>query len=394
MPTTFHRARHALTSAYALALALLLHLHLPASLHALETTRVPRNPYAPAPGSRSTDPSAAPTANTSKSSPSTTSSAAAALLSNTLSGTPDPLGEWYAVGHRMGQEALPYYSTFSVEGKDVSKRLTEVLNALGIKPDTQLKNTEFRLLQQGWDDAIAGSSPAMTYPPDQSRSIVPPALRGFHRFEKISPATGVETLADKAAEWKKAVVKVVIASAKDLKGHGTGFIIGPGLVLTNNHVVKGGSQFAVQLEADNTIYDAVLIAKQDVPDVALLRVELPEDHAVLPIGISAQCRELDEVIMVGYPQFIELSATYVKGSISSTKRTFHDCEVLQLDIRANPGNSGGPVITTDGNVVGLLTFGLGAVDPKLAQFTFAIKTDSVIPFLEQHAHGQYARQVE
>ncbi|WP_395740612.1 S1C family serine protease [Prosthecobacter sp.] len=382
MPTAFHHASRALASAILLALALLIHLQPPASVHALESARVPRNPYAPPPSARTpTLPTAAATT------PST-------LLASTPGATPDPLGEWYAVGHRMAQEAMPYYRTFAVAEKDIGKRLTEVLSALGIKADTQLKNTELKLLQQGWDDAAAGRALALTYPPDQDRSIVPPALRGFFRFGKSSPGAGVETLADKAAEWKKAVVKVATGSEKGVEGHGTGFIIGPGLVLTNNHVVDGSTHFAVQLEADNTIYDATLIAKQAVPDVALLRVQLPEDHAVLPIGISAQCRELEEVIMVGYPQFIELSATYVKGSISSTNRVFHDCEVLQLDIRANPGNSGGPVISTEGNVVGILTFGFGAVDPKLAQFTFAIKTDTVIPFLEQHARGQYSRQVE
>lgn len=294
----------------------------------------------------------------------------------------------------MAQEALPTYREFEIKNAAISSRLAEVLAALGVQP-TSLKASQFKLLQQGWDDAIAGNAPALTYPPDQTKSLLPRALRGYHKF-KTSPGTSPAdtpgaTLADKAALWKKAVVKVIDINEKDeLLGHGSGCFIGPGLVLTNNHVVSGAAAVAIQLESDKTYHPATVIATQKIPDVALLRVDL-KDHEIIPIGSSADCRELEEVIMIGYPIYVEKSATYVKGAISSTDRIFKKNEVLQLDIRANHGNSGGPVITTDGRLIGILTFGLGSINAELSQFTFAIKSDFLRPFLEQHARGMYEK---
>ena len=317
------------------------------------------------------------------------STEAPAAESATTAPTADPLGEWYLVGHRMSQAARGSYRQFGLTNADISRRLPEVIAVLGVHSDT-LKDAEIQRLQQGWDDALLGKAPALTSPPDQPKSLLPLPLRGYHKFQrKIVPDAPGTTLADKAVLWKKAVVKVIDADAKgELLGHGSGSFIGPGLILTNNHVVSGATNIAIQLESDKSVHPAVVIATQEIPDVALLRVDI-KDHEILPVGRSADCRELEEVIMIGYPIFIEKSATFVKGAISSTDRLYKENEVFQLDIRANHGNSGGPVITTDGRIIGILTFGLGGIDLELSQFTYAIKSDFLRPFLEKHARGLY-----
>lgn len=298
-----------------------------------------------------------------------------------------PLGEWYLVGHHMSQAALSSYRQFGLTNADISRRLPDAIAVLGVQ-SSSLKADELQLLQQGWDDALLGKAPALTYPPDQPKSLLPPALRGYHKFQrKKAPDAPGTTLADKAALWKKAVVKVRVKLA-DGTVHGSGSFIGPGLVLTNHHVIEDALSIVVELEADETIHPATLLAHQFIPDVALLRVDI-KDHEILPVGRSADCRELEEVIMIGYPIFADDSATYVKGSISSTNRIFEKNDVFQLDIRASHGNSGGPVITTDGRIIGILTFGLGSSNPELIQFTYAIKTDFIRPFLETNARGQY-----
>ncbi|WP_395752555.1 hypothetical protein [Prosthecobacter sp.] len=125
----------------------------PGSLNALESPRTPRNPYAPPPSVRAAN---APKIH--------------------------PQGEWYAVGYRMAQEALPSYSVMEIPEDDLSRRLLPVLATLNIKADTDLSSADLKLLQQGWDDALARRSPALTYPPDQPQSIVHEGLRGFHAF--------------------------------------------------------------------------------------------------------------------------------------------------------------------------------------------------------------------
>lgn len=304
-------------------------------------------------------------------------------------GTPqvDAQGEWYAVGYRMGMESIAGFRMLELTETDISQRLEGVLDALGAPPST-LKNSELKLLQRGWDDAAAGRAATLTYPPDQPKSLVPKALRGFHKF--VRRADSQETLADKVVEWKKAVVKVLATSANgENLGHGSGFFIGPGLVVTNHHVAEGGEKLMVQLEADNTWHPATVVAQAEVPDVALLQIE-KRDNETLPIGVSKNCRQLEEVVLIGYPKYAHLNATSVKGSISATNLIYRDhYEVLQLDIRANPGDSGGPVINSQGSVVGILTFGLGAVDAKLSQFTFAQESDFWLPFLQKYAPGKY-----
>ncbi|MBB5031492.1 S1C family serine protease [Prosthecobacter vanneervenii] len=305
---------------------------------------------------------------------------------------PHPHGEWYLLGHTMARQAAPTYRQFHYKNNAISRRLSAVLAPLGIQADT-LKASQLQFLQLGWDHGIIGRPLAIVPPEDQAKSILPPQLRGYITFKNQPPAGANPadipggTLADKAALWKKAVVKVLI-KLPDGSAHGSGAFIGPGLILTNHHVIEGATSIEVQLEEDASLHPATLIADQKVPDVALLRVQFT-DHEILPIGRSSECRELEEVIMIGYPIFAEASATYVKGAISSTHRIFKKNEVLQLDIRSNHGNSGGPVITTDGRIIGILTFGLGGLNPELSQFTFAIKTDFVRPFLEEHARGLY-----
>ena len=176
----------------------------------------------------------------------------------------------------------------------------------------------------------------------------------------------------------------------DGTAHGSGFFIGPGLVVTNAHVIEGGTKVVVKLEADSSLHPATVLAQQDVPDVALLQID-KQDNEYLPLGVSANCRELEEVVLIGYPHFDHLNATSVKGSISATNRVFLKEKVIQLDIRATHGNSGGPVIDTDGCVIGILTSGLGSEDPELAQFTFAQHMDFVLPFLEKYAKGRFER---
>ena len=226
----------------------------------------------------------------------------------------------------------------------------------------------------------------MTYPPDQTGTLVPVPLRGFHRF--INAATG--ELADNAAEWKKAVVLV-----RSRTGHGTGFFIGPGLLLTNHHVVHDEKTVQVQIEENKTIriHKAEVLASQEVPDVALLQVEWKANTS-LPIGDSDLCKELQEVVMIGYPAFDRPAATFVKGHISSTSGAPEDIEeakafdTFQLNIEATGGNSGGPVVDTNGSVVGMLTFG---ITKAKRDFIFAQKTNFILPFIEKHAKGKFQR---
>lgn len=149
------------------------------------------------------------------------------------------------------------------------------------------------------------------------------------------------------------------------EGLGSGFVIdaAEGLILTNNHVVDGGTQIDVTVEvADGSrqTLSAKLIGKAPDFDVALLKTEKPLSVPALQLGDSDQLRVGEWVMAVGNP--FGLSQSMSVGIISGKHRedmnpSGHQgvYDFLQTDASINPGNSGGPLVDMNGRVVGMNT---------------------------------------
>jgi S1-C subfamily serine protease len=142
---------------------------------------------------------------------------------------------------------------------------------------------------------------------------------------------------------------------------GTGVvIIDNGTILTNLHVVAGAKKIRVRF-ANGQESDAVLVGAQPEHDLAVLRAEtLPDDLEAATMRSTSDLRPGDHVIAVGHPFGIGPSVSY--GVVSGLKREFRSPEgaktltnLIQFDAAANPGNSGGPLVTMDGQVVGIVT---------------------------------------
>ncbi len=142
---------------------------------------------------------------------------------------------------------------------------------------------------------------------------------------------------------------------------GTGVvIIDNGTILTNLHVVAGAKRVRVRF-ANGHESDATMISAQPENDLAVLKASsLPDDLEAATMRSTADLRPGDHVIAVGHPFGIGPSVSY--GVVSGLKREFRSPEgertltnLIQFDAAANPGNSGGPLVTTDGQVVGIVT---------------------------------------
>jgi S1-C subfamily serine protease len=142
---------------------------------------------------------------------------------------------------------------------------------------------------------------------------------------------------------------------------GTGVvIIDNGTILTNLHVVSGAKKVRVRF-ANGHESDAVMTGAQPENDLAVLRaLSLPDDLQAATMRSTADLRPGDHVIAVGHPFGIGPSVSF--GVVSGLKRSFRapDGEktlsnLIQFDAAANPGNSGGPLVTMDGQVVGIVT---------------------------------------
>jgi S1-C subfamily serine protease len=142
---------------------------------------------------------------------------------------------------------------------------------------------------------------------------------------------------------------------------GTGVVIlDNGTILTNLHVVYGARRVKVRFHNGHES-EAQLINIQPENDLAVLKAQsLPDDLEAATMRSTSDLRPGDQVVAVGHPFGIGPSTS--AGVVSGLRREFRDPEgkkmltnLIQFDAAANPGNSGGPLVTMDGHVVGIVT---------------------------------------
>jgi serine protease DegQ len=144
-------------------------------------------------------------------------------------------------------------------------------------------------------------------------------------------------------------------------GVGTGVVIvDKGIILTNLHVVIGAERIKVRF-FDGMESEATVIATRPEHDLAVLQAKtIPDDLQSAALRSTADLAVGDHVIAIGYPFGIGPSAS--AGVVSGLRREYHSPEgkrvltnLIQFDAAANPGNSGGPLVTASGEVVGIVT---------------------------------------
>ncbi len=159
-------------------------------------------------------------------------------------------------------------------------------------------------------------------------------------------------------------------------GHGSGFAIAPdGLVVTNSHVVHGAAHLTARFP-DGQGFAARLIGEDTATDVALLRVEAG-DVPYASLGSSARLRVGQIAIAIGNP--FGFQTTVTAGVVSALGRALPAAsgrlvdDVIQTDAALNPGNSGGPLLDSRGEAIGVNT----AIIPGAQGICFAVAIDLV-----------------
>ncbi|NNK40514.1 MAG: PDZ domain-containing protein [Winogradskyella sp.] len=139
-------------------------------------------------------------------------------------------------------------------------------------------------------------------------------------------------------------------------GTGSGVIISPsGHIITNNHVIRGASEISITLN-NNKTYTAELIGTDQDTDIALLKINAEEDLPFITFGDSDNAKIGEWVLAVGNP--FNLNSTVTAGIISAKSRDLSGSakqSFIQTDAAVNPGNSGGALVNTKGELIGINT---------------------------------------
>ncbi|MBQ9924745.1 MAG: trypsin-like peptidase domain-containing protein, partial [Clostridia bacterium] len=159
---------------------------------------------------------------------------------------------------------------------------------------------------------------------------------------------------------------------------GTGIIMSEdGYIITNHHVIDGATAVYVAINGEE--YQAAIVGSEAKSDIAVLKIEASGLQAA-EFGSSAELVTGDSAIVIGNPLGLEFADTMTIGYVSATERVVQISEyimtLIQVDAAVNPGNSGGPLINSQGQVVGV-------VNAKISQdavegIGFAIPIDTAM----------------
>ena len=145
-------------------------------------------------------------------------------------------------------------------------------------------------------------------------------------------------------------------------GLGTGWICASGLVVTNHHVVAGGHTFTIVFSRERHL-PATLVASDPSTDLALLRIDGSQVPPGLPFA-AAPAALGQKVFTIGFPHadLLGIEPKLTDGTISSASGMQDDPRTVQISVPVQPGNSGGPLLNLRGEVVGVVTSKLNAIE--------------------------------
>ncbi|XP_056407472.1 serine protease HTRA2, mitochondrial [Hyla sarda] len=229
---------------------------------------------------------------------------------------------------------------------------------------------------RGSDSRLKVEAAKPITPPTDPPTSDPPNPRKVFNFiadvaEKCAPAVvNIETLGRHPFTGREAVIS-----------SGSGFLVSQdGLIVTNAHVVANKRRVRVKLYNGET-FEATVCAMDPVLDIATVRITPKTPLPTLPLARSSEVRQGEFVVAMGTPYL--LRNTITSGIISSVQRggqelgLSKDVDFIQTDAIIDVGNSGGPLVNLDGEVIGINTLKV------TAGISFAIPSDRVRDFLQR-----------
>ena len=186
---------------------------------------------------------------------------------------------------------------------------------------------------------------------DKGSAVVKISVTG--QMQTSLPGLQGQELPEPLRRYFESLPRQQVPESRPSAGFGSGFIISEdGYIVTNAHVVDNASEITVALP-DRREYTASLVGSDERSDIALLKVEA-SGLPTLSLGDSTSVNVGQWVLAIGSPFGFEYTAT--QGIVSAVSRSLPEenyVPFIQTDVAVNPGNSGGPLFDTDGNVIGV-----------------------------------------
>ncbi|HEY5056406.1 MAG TPA: trypsin-like peptidase domain-containing protein [Acidobacteriaceae bacterium] len=231
----------------------------------------------------------------------------------------------------------------------------------------------------GFDLTVASAEPAFDAEEQQNIAV----------YKKVLPS--VVNITATTVAWD------FFYGAVPQQGQGSGFVLNKdGLILTNNHVIKGAQRGGVEVKLSNkNTYKAQVMAVDEGHDLALLKIDAPNLVPVTLAETSSNLAVGQRVYAIGNP--FGLSGTLTRGIISAIRSVRGQesapiDDAIQTDASINPGNSGGPLLNSRGEVIGITTMIASNGAEQSSGIGFAIPINTAKAVLDDYAkYGRVRR---
>ena len=161
------------------------------------------------------------------------------------------------------------------------------------------------------------------------------------------------------------VVTIFVYDGSEFQGNGSGFVYDlEGHILTNHHVIGSGYSEYVLIFSNEIVRNATFVGSDALSDIGVLKVDLPDSVKPLTLSDSSKLLVGESVYAFGSP--FAFPGTFTSGIISQVNQTagYGHIFYIQTDVALNPGNSGGPLINSNGHVIGMNTWGMVSGNDK------------------------------
>jgi S1-C subfamily serine protease len=210
------------------------------------------------------------------------------------------------------------------------------------------------------------------------------ALSSAAAADTVALSSHISSIADTIDSVEHVVVRIDV-TGNNFLAVGSGFIVtADGYVLTNEHVIADSTALKVTLR-DDTSYSASVVGSDPSKDLALIKLKSDRtDFPAADIGSADDIVVGIEVMAAGFPLGLEMSGpvSFTRGIVSAM-RIVNSQTFIQTDVTLNSGNSGGPLVTLGGKVVGICTEVVTDSTKDVEGIGLALPIDEALPFMQK-----------